>query len=201
MPARVVNSGGKNSPKSKMKAPKVEIKAPAAPQPEAGLSIEDEMKAAIAENIQSVREFSSVDRAQFYGGQERSNLQGESVSRVRQLQEENDHLQREIMSKEKEVAECTDPLSILAEIEHRKIIIARNTGEILKIYLRNEERLKRIKHLEEANAKIQSEMMDMQGQFISTKDMEAKTKFASEFFVMKSEIERNLEEIEELSQS
>ncbi len=65
--------------------------------------------------------------------------------------------------------------------------------------MRNEERLKRIKELQTHNSRIQNEMMEMQGRFISTKDMGEKTKFASEFFVLKSEIERNLQEITELN--
>ena len=47
---------------------------------------------------------------------------------------------------------------------------------------------------------MQNEMMEMQGRFISTKDMEEKTRFASEFFVLKSEIECNLQEISNLDQ-
>jgi hypothetical protein len=144
---------------------------------------------------------SDMERAQFYAGGDRLDLQGNQVQRVRELQEENDHLQREIVAKEGSITDSTDPLSILADIEHRKVIIARNTGEILKIYLRNEERLKRVKELEGRNSKIQTEMMEMQSRFISTKDMSEKTKFASEFFILKSEIERNLQEISELNRN
>ena len=161
------------------------------------------MEAVLAESVSAPAAAASVpslDRAEFYAGRDRLNLQGESVQRVRELQEENDHLQREISVKEEELKSSTDPLSILADVEHRKIIIARNTGEILKIYLRNEERMKRIKELENHNSKIQSEMMEMQGSFISTKNMDEKTTFASEFFVLKSEIERNLQEISNLDQ-
>lgn len=143
----------------------------------------------------------SVDRSQFYDGLDRVELQNTMVQRVRELQEENDHLQREIISKESLIPESTDALAILADIEHRKVIIARNTGEVLKIYLRNEERLKRIKDLQTRNMAIQNEMSEMQGRFISTKDMDEKTKFASEFFILKSEIEKNQAEINELTKS
>jgi len=195
MPARVIQGNGGN-PK---KAPKVQVKAPVAQN-----EIKQEMEAVLAESAKNAtnsaaNSFSTIERAQFYAGHDRLALQGSSVQRVRELQEENDHLQREISAKEGELAGGQDPLAILADEEHRKIIIARNTGEILKIYLRNEERIKRIKELETQNVRVQKEMMEMQGHFISTKDMEEKTKFASEFFVMKSEIERNLQEINELN--
>ncbi|NGX39932.1 MAG: hypothetical protein KR126chlam1_01272 [Chlamydiae bacterium] len=191
MPARVIQNsgGGKNLPKKQSGPKKVQISAPEFKESK----IEYEMKLAAEKN------FSNIERAQFYGGHDRLDLQGNHVQRVRELQEENDHLQREIAAKEGEISESTDPLATLADIEHRKIIIARNTGEILKIYLKNEERMKRVKELESHNNQIQSQMMEMQGRFISTKDMEEKTKFASEFFILKSEIERNLLEISDLS--
>lgn len=203
MPARIIQNNGGSSKKGPKAPAKAQVKAPkvgATPD-----SIAKEMEAVLAESVSAPAaaaptSVSSLDRTEFYAGRDRLNLQGESVQRVRELQEENDHLQREISVKEEELKSCTDPLSILADIEHRKIIIARNTGEILKIYLRNEERMKRIKELENHNSKIQSEMMEMQGRFISTKNMEEKTTFASEFFVLKSEIERNLQEISNLDQ-
>lgn len=141
------------------------------------------------------------DRAQFYTGHERIDLQSASVKRVRELQEENDNLQREITYKEKEVVDCKDPLALLADIEHRKIMVARNTGEILKIYARNEERIKRISELEAQNSKLQKDLMSVQGKFISTNDMEERTRCASEFFILKSAIENNFKEIEELSKN
>lgn len=195
MPARIQNSG--NQPEKQMKAPRVQVKAPAANNEK----IQEEMKAALANNIASGQSFSNIERAQFYAGHDRLNLQGPSVQRVRELQEENDHLQREIVAKEKEIAAGADPLVLLADIEHRKVLVARNTGEILKIYLRNDERMKRIKELESHNTKIQNDMMEMQNRFISTTCMDEKTKFASEFFIMKSQIERNVEEINNLSEA
>lgn len=200
MPARIIQNSHGNS--QKRNAQKVQIKAPivnSLKQEEIAQEMEALLSNSKSAQVDSVKSLSSVDRAHFYTGHERLNLQGSSVQRVRELQEENDHLQREIVSKEEELTDCTDPLVILADIEHRKVIIARNTGEILKIYLRNEERLKRVKELQNHNTRIQNEMMEMQGRFIATKDMNEKTKFASEFFVMKSEIERNLNEINELN--
>jgi len=203
MPARIIQNNEGNSKKGSKTSAKAQVKAPKVEATEN--SIAKEMEAILAENVvrsaaPALDASSSLERAEFYAGKDRIDLQGESVQRVRELQEENDHLQREISAKEEELKSCTDPLSILADIEHRKIIIARNTGEILKIYLRNEERIKRIKELENHNNKIQNEMMEMQGRFISTKNMDEKTKFASEFFVLKSQIERNLKEISTLNQ-
>lgn len=174
---------------------KPQIKAPAIQN-----SIKEEQIKAIEENIAQVKSFSNNDRAQFYAGHDRLELQSPSIQRVRELQEENDHLQREICAKEEEVAGCSDPLAILADIEHRKVLIARNTGEILKIYLKNEERLKRIEELEAKNTQIEKELSDMQGKFITTSDLDGKTKCASEFFILKAEIENNLEEINDLKQ-
>ncbi len=185
MPARVITNSQKNSGKNSG-AQKAQLKAQVVNDVAQAQSATKE----IAEN---------EPRAQFYTGHERLNLQGSQVQRVRELQEENDHLQREIISKEREIVSCTDPLAILADVEHRKIIISRNTGEILKIYQKNEERLKRINELEAHNGRIQCELMSMQGKFISTNDMEERTDCASKFFLLKSTIERNLSEIEELN--
>ncbi|MBS0630014.1 MAG: hypothetical protein JSS30_07330 [Verrucomicrobia bacterium] len=199
MPARIIQNGDRNHNKH---VQKVHVKAPVVnslKQEEIAQEMEALLSNSKTAQVDSAKSLSTVERAQFYTGSERLNLQGNSVQRVRELQEENDHLQREIVAKEEELVDCTDPLVILADIEHRKVIIARNTGEILKIYLRNEERLKRIKELQNHNTRIQNEMMEMQGRFIATKDMSEKTKFASEFFVMKSEIEKNLSEINELN--
>jgi len=202
MPARVIQNaqgGNKNNPENKqqMKTPQVEIKVDKKNEGK----IQEEMKAVISENVEAAKDFSSIERAQFYTGSERLDLQGVHVQRVRELQEENDHLQREISAKEQEISNCQDPLAILADIEHRKIIVARNTGEILKIYLKNEERIKRIKELETKNARIQKEMMEMQGRFISTHNLDEKTKVASEFFILKCEIENNISEIAELKKN
>lgn len=206
MPARVIKDNGGNNKKQASKTPKVAVKGPVLEESHQE-KIAQEMEAILAQKpsqstAQEVsKQFTNVDRVQFYAGHDRLNLRGECVQRVRELQEENDHLQREIIAKEAEIVNCKDPLAILADIEHRRIIVARNTGEILKIYLRNEERMKRIKDLESHNNRIQSEMREMQGQFIHTKDMDEKTKFASEFFILRSEIERNLLEINELNKN
>jgi len=146
------------------------------------------------------RLFNHDDRAQFYTGQDRISLQLKQIQRVREMQEENDNLQRQINENERELLNSQDPLTILAEIEHCNIMIARNTGEILTIYTQNENRLRRIADLDAQNIKLQQDMTDMQGKFITCHDMHQRTKFASEFFMSKAIYEKNISEIRELSQ-
>ena len=197
-----MSARGKNSQKGKnVVAPKVaNVQAPAvaptiiekiAPAPMVQENISKQMKTM----------FSHDDRAKFYTGHERLDLQASQVQRVRELQEENDHLQREINAREAELHETKDPLIILADIEHRKTIIARNTGEVLNIYTRNEERLKKMNELEAHNDRIKNEMKSKQGRFVNTLSMDEKTQIASDFFILRSTIEKNLQEIKDLSKN
>lgn len=146
------------------------------------------------------RLFSHDDRAEFYTGSERMTLQMRQIQRVRELQENNDNLQRQVSRNEKELVHAEDPLTVLAEIEHCNIMIARNTGEILNIYTQNERRIKRIMELEAENINLAQEMSDTQGRFITCHDMSLRTKIAAEFFVSKAQFEKNLAEIRDLSQ-
>jgi hypothetical protein len=146
------------------------------------------------------RPLSHDDRAEFYTGHERMTLQTRQVERVRELQEINDNLQRQVVKNEKELLHSQDPLTILAEIEHCNIMIARNTGEILNIYALNEARLKRIAELEAQNINLQQEMSDTQGKFITCYEMSQRTKYAAEFFSTKAQYEKNVIEVRELSQ-
>lgn len=143
--------------------------------------------------------FTNEEREKFYTGYEGLELQNAQIHRVRELQHENDLLQREIVAKEFEVTQCVDPLSLLADIEHRQTMIARNTGEILKIYRVNEERLKAIIDLEKQNIKLNADLVTSQSKFIATNDMQQRTQIASEYFVVKASLERNLTTILELS--
>jgi hypothetical protein len=146
------------------------------------------------------RLFNHDDRAEFYTGGERMTLQMRQIQRVRELQETNDNLQRQVTRNEKEVVHCEDPLAVLAEIEHCNIMIARNTGEILNIYTQNEKRLKRIMELEAQNINLQQDMSDTQGKFITCHNMGQRTKFAADFFISKAQYEKNVNEIRELNQ-
>ena len=145
--------------------------------------------------------FTREERANFYAGQDRLTLQSGNLDRVKELQEANDGLQRQIAKCEKELKNTKDPLALLGEIEHCHIMIARNTGEILNVYSMNEARLRRIAELDAQNLEIHRNMTDSQGQFISTRDMNLRTQHAAEFFLNKATYERNLEELRTLSES
>lgn len=144
--------------------------------------------------------FTREERSNFYAGQDRLTLQSGNLDRVRELQEANDGLQRQVATCEKDLKNTTDPLALLAEIEHCYIMIARNTGEILNVYSMNEARLRRIAELEAQNLELHQNMSDSQGQFISTRDMTMRTQHAAEFFLNKATYERNIEELRSLSQ-
>ena len=143
--------------------------------------------------------FNRDDRSNFYAGGERLTLTAASLAKVRQLHEANDCLQRQIANCEKGLGVAADPLSVHAEIEHCHLMIARNTGEILNIYSMNESRLRRIAELEAQNLQLEKNMVDSQGLFISTRDMNQRTQHAIEFFLNKSTFERNTEELRNLS--
>lgn len=145
--------------------------------------------------------FTREERANFYAGHDRLTLQSRHLERVRELQEGNDSLQRQITKCERDLKTCSDPLAILAEVEHCHIMIARNTGEILNVYSMNDARLRRIAELEAQNLELQQTMSDSQGQFISTRDMTSRTQHAAEFFLSKATYERNLDELRILNQS
>ncbi len=144
--------------------------------------------------------FSPEERAGFYTGEDRLTLQNHNILRVRELQEMNDNLQRDVNRKEKLMLSASDPLSLSADIEHAKIMIARNTGEILQIHTLDEERRRRIAELEAQNIKLRADMVTMQSKFITDHDPHSRTKHAAEFFLSKSKFENNIAELIELNQ-
>jgi len=146
------------------------------------------------------KNFSFEERAGFYTGEDRLTLQNHNIVRVRELQEMNDTLQREVSRKERLMLSASDPLAIAADVEHAKIMIARNTGEIIKIYAEDDERRKRIAELEALNIQLRADMATMQGQFISDHDLQSRTKHAADFFMSKARYEKNIAEVIELSQ-
>jgi hypothetical protein len=146
------------------------------------------------------RLFSHDERADFYSGEDRHTLKGSDIERVRELHEHNDELQRQIITKRKELTSSSDQLALIADMEHCSILIARNTGEILKIYAQNEARIKRIAEIETTNCKLREDIMDMRDKFISNHDIQQRTKFAAEFFVLKDKLEKNTVELSELVQ-
>jgi len=191
MPARVITNSSQGNPA--IKNQNGGIKAPIIQQNE-------QIQAKpVSQNFQAMAIHD--ERAKHYTGEERLDLLNTQLHRVRELQEENDYLQREVINKEKAILSTTDPLPLLADIEHRKTMIARNTGEIVQIYSSNKERLKRVKELEAQNSQIQKDMIVSQSKFISTNNMDERTRSASEFFIMKATLERNLQEISNLTKN
>ncbi|MBI2743296.1 MAG: hypothetical protein HYX48_05210 [Chlamydiales bacterium] len=146
------------------------------------------------------KNFSLEERAGFYSGEDRLTLQNHNVLRVRELQEMNDNLQRDIARKEKLISGASDPLALSADIEHAKIMIARNTGEVLKIHTEDEERRRRIAELEAQNIKLRADMVTMQSRFITDHDPHSRTRHAADFFLSKSKFENNIAELIELGQ-
>lgn len=140
------------------------------------------------------------ERVEFYNGRERMSLQTKQIYRVRELQECNDNLQRQIIRYEKNIPTSQDPLTVLAEVEQCRMLIARNTGEVLNIYVQNERRLKRIAQLEAQNIELQQDMSDNQSRFASCNENSQRTRHAADFFSAKAQYEKNLAEIQELSQ-
>lgn len=140
------------------------------------------------------------ERTEFYTGKESATLQINQIQKVRALQEANDNLQRQIAHNQKELLTTSDPLLLLADIEHCNIMISRNTGEIMNIYAQNEQRLKRIALLEAQNDELRRGMENTQEKFSSSHEMDSRTKIASEFFSSKSQYEKNLNEIYTLHQ-
>lgn len=136
----------------------------------------------------------------FYNGHDCAKLLPADLQKVRELQEANDRLQRQVCQLEKDIKNSNDALTLLAEKERCLIIIARNTGEILKTHIANEERLRRIAELEAENIKLKQEMGVQRDQFIDTHELHARSKHAADFFLTKQKIEQNADEIVDLTQ-
>lgn len=143
--------------------------------------------------------FTHEERVEFYNGKERLTLQEDNLQKVRALQEANDALQRQILSKQKALSGPEDALTVLADIEHYNIMISRNLGEIINVYAQNEQRLKRLAHLEAQNENLKQEMLDTQHRFSHCHEMQLRSKIAAEFFLAKTYFQNNLEEIEVLN--
>lgn len=140
------------------------------------------------------------DMIHFYNGSDCSKLQNVNIQKVRELQDSNDKLQRLNAQLEKDVKASNDALTLLADKERNQTIIARNTGEILKIQIENERRLTRIAFLEAQNERLRGEIITQRDQFIDNHSMQDRTKHAADFFLTKSQIEKNINELLELTQ-
>ncbi len=143
---------------------------------------------------------SKLERVEFYTGKDRLTLQVRNIHRVRELQEANDNLQRQVRENEISLSTSHDPLTIIAQIEQCNILISRNTGEILNIHIQNERRLARIAQLEAENINLQQDITDFQGKFSNCHEINDRAGYAAEFFLGRAQYEKNLVEIRELSQ-
>lgn len=138
------------------------------------------------------------NRFEFYVGKERMTLRNEDLQRIRELQDANDQLQRQVAMQKQELFQVADSLKLSAEIEQSMCMIARNAGEILSIYSDNESRLRRISALEDKNINLQQDMSDVLGKVATCHEMQQKTQFAKEYFLKKAEYDRNTAEIQRL---
>jgi len=144
--------------------------------------------------------FSYDERAIFYCGQDRVTLQADQIRRVRELEESNDYLQRDIFLKEEELKKSPEnSLTLLASVEHAKMMIACNTGEILKIYAQDEQRYTRATELEAQNKQLREEIVDMEERWANCHDMTQRTKLARDIFLSRDIVKKNLDEMDTLN--
>lgn len=155
-----------------------------------------EVKADKAQTVSSKQDLNS--RFEFYVGKERMTLRNEDLQRIRELQDANDQLQRQVAIQKQELFQVADSLKLSAEIEQSMCMIARNAGEVLSIYSDNESRLRRISALEDKNINLQQDMSDVLGRVATCHEMQQKTQFAKEYFLKKAEYDRNTAEIQRL---
>ncbi len=144
--------------------------------------------------------FTSEQRAQFYTGEDRMMLPSDQLSRLYDLEKQNDQLQREIFYNERSINGMKDPFAALANVEHAKMTIARNTGEILKIFHMTYYKLERIAELEKQNHAMHQENQEKQSIWTTMHDMNERTQIASQIFMNKDHIVRNEVEIAMLKQ-
>jgi hypothetical protein len=139
--------------------------------------------------------FTSAQRAQIYCGQDRMMIPNNQLERIYILEKNNDQLQREAYRLEQSLNSSKDPFANLAGIEHAKMSIAKNTGEILKIYDTTAFRLQRIAELEIQNEVMNRENEEKQSKWTTLHNMEERTNLASSIFMNKDLISRNELEI------
>lgn len=123
-----------------------------------------------------------------------------NMLRIQELQDINEKLHRQILQIEKDIHNSSDALSLLAEKERCVILIARNSGEIAKIHVENEERLRRISELEVRNKRLAVDKVAQRESFGDIRDPQQRIKHASDYFLTQSRMEKNADEIFELNQ-
>ena len=145
--------------------------------------------------------FTSDLRAQFYSCTDRTMLPSDQLHRIYELEKLNDQLHRIIFHKENSINTTKDPLMVLADIEHAKMTIARNAGEILKFFDLTALRVNRIAELEKENEIMHQENQERQAIWTTLHDMKERSQIAGELFLNKDLIAKNEAEIIELRQS
>jgi len=136
--------------------------------------------------------FSSDLRAQFYSCADRTMLPSDQLNRIYELERVNDQLQRDILHKEHSINTLQDPFHVLAaEIEHAKMTIARNTGEILKIFDFSSLRIERIAKLERENQVMHQENQEKQVIWASLHDIKERSQIAAKIFLNKDIMAKN----------
>ena len=138
---------------------------------------------------------SQVEMSMFYSGENRTMLTEREIARVRELESRNDELQREIARSESVLkTNPQDSIALLAVIEHHIMMIAANTGEILKTFIENQERRERVKELESQNQKLIEDIERLQSAFSVEHNMQSRTKLACDISRSKSLHDRNARE-------
>lgn len=166
--------------------------------PEPQIINEESVKENI-ETSQRARYVSNDQMVYFFNGNDCRKLQAADLKRVRELQDANDSIQREIAKIDHDVKHSKDGLTLLGEKERLLIMIARNTGEILKIQVENDRRVSRIAELERENGMLKEVIIDQRVKFIDTRNLHGRCKCAADFFLTESKIERNIDELVDLT--
>lgn len=135
----------------------------------------------------------------FYNGHDCAKLLPADMKKIRELQDTNDKLQRQVAELDNEITNASDALVLLAERERLLILIARNTGEILKTHVENDDRLNRIAKLDTDTSKLKEKVVSQRDTFIVTHDILPRSKHAADFFLSKSKIEKNTTELYDLT--
>lgn len=156
----------------------------------------------VKENIevaQKARYVSNDQMVYFFNGNDCRKLQNADRKRVRELQDANDSIQRQIAQIDHDVKHSKDGLTLLAEKERLLIMIARNTGEILKIHVENDRRIARIAEIERENIMLKEAIIDQRIKFIDTRNLHGRCKCAADFFLTESKIGKNSTELVDLT--
>lgn len=145
-----------------------------------------------AQPISPTHHITHHEKAKFYSGEESVSLPSSALKRVRDLQAANDELQRHIAALRHDCSLSQDPLKIMNDIGYAQATVARNTGEIMNIFLQNEKRLAQIAELEKHNINLQQEITDTMSAFGVHNEQEKKIHCATGYFSAKTNLDHNV---------